>query len=456
MLALYAEFGKRRILDEKLHNELIICLIHGGNPAVTLMSADGTTFFTYLTVAAECGDMELVKKFLEEFREEFSEYDIKASLHGALAHKEQEIAEYLLRETEVVPDRDTVMEMFDIQMNDDCERKVLPLIAFLERCVDTGKFPLEEFVIPEILNCAIYAHNVAALEVLFDRRKDEFLPLLEQFTPDAKIIRAGRGKTQDIGEGVPPLAYAAIMERPGCLEVFLKYGANPNFMWNEMGGTLLHIVGHKGNTEMIELLINYHADPRIPNDRGVLALSRTKGRKARKCITDAIDHLNQLDGIHGEIPPLPHHDEDPFDSVAVHLQNPMGMSAAHAHAQFVGLGNDPTIVLSEGTSMNSFNSIMASDNDDQGTPLPPELQMQQPPPFANQHQQIVDIPGPGSMMSADHQFARTIQPVAQMQNVQSSTHETSAPINIPNEPVSNSVALAPNTFSQDGNIGSST
>ena len=405
MLSLYADFGKRKVLDEKLHDELMTCLEFRGNPAVTLMSADGMSFFTFLTVASECGDFELVKKFLTDYKEEFTPYDFEVSLQAALRNKNQDIGEYLLMNTDVIPDHETVMEMFDIQMNDEIERKVSPLRAFITRCIDTNKYATDKFFVPEILNRAIYANNVAALEVLFETKKDEFLPLLEQATPESKVIRAGRGKSQDIGEGVPPLAYAAVMERAGCLEVFLKAGANPNFICNEMGGTLLHIVGHKGNTEMIELLIEYEADPRITNERGVVALTRTKGRKARKCIVDTVERLNQRDGISTtEIPlpvnsshPGPHNDSNqintnnnnnPMDQFRRNLGPPMNLP--HHHSQFVGNLPD-SIVLSEGP-IGNFNNIMTADHRHHPLPSdlqqqmnhPPHPQMNHPPPFAQQ------------------------------------------------------------------------
>lgn len=296
MIRLFSEFGKRHVLDEKMHNELKMCLDHGGNPAVPLCDRDGVTFFTYLTVAAECGDMELVKIFITQYKEEFSEYDVQTALQAALANREQEIAEYLLKETTVHPTTEAVMELFDVQMNDEHKRKVLPLRAFLDLCLGE-RYPPASFFVPEVLNRCILAHNVAALELLFEREEAKFLPLLVCATPESKIIRAGRGKVQDIGEGVPPLTYAAVMERPECMEVFLKHGADPNFVWNDMGGSLLHIAGWKSNTELIELLLRYGADPRIPNEQGQTVLSRTKGRRARKAITDMIDQLNVQEGL---------------------------------------------------------------------------------------------------------------------------------------------------------------
>lgn len=374
LIQLFAQFGRRKILDEKLHNAIVVCLESGGNPSVPLASDDGFTFTNFLTIAAESGDMKLVEIFLTKFREEFTTYDIKTSLNGALRNREQEIADYILKETDVVPDYETLMEMLDVQMNDEAERKTLPLKTFIEKFIDTNKFPQEEFFKPEVLNRAICAHNVAACKVLFEQKKDEFLPLLEVATPDTKVIRAGRGKAQDIGEGVPPLVYAAVMESAGCLDVFLQAGANPNFVWNEMGGTLLHIVGQKGNTEMIDILISNNADPRIPNDRGVVPLTRTKGRKARKSIMDAVEQFNQLDGLHTGSIPLP--DTAGMDS---HLRQNMGIGPHSNLHHFVGM-QDPIVLPGDNAP---FNSIMAHDPESQTTPLPHE--------FSNYRAGVVDM-----------------------------------------------------------------
>jgi len=356
MMRLFSEFGKRHVLDEKMHNELKMCLDHGGNPAVPLCDRDGVTFFTYLTVAAECGDMELVQIFITQYREEFSAYDLETALQAALAHRQQEIAEYLLKETDVRPTNEAVMEMFDVQMNDEHKRKVLPLRAFLDLCLGE-RYPPANFFVPEILNRCIYAHNVAALELLFEQEEAKFLPLLVCATPESNNIRAGRGKVQDIGEGVPPLTYAAVMERTECMEVFLKHGANPNFVWNDMGGSLLHIAGWKSNTELIELLLRYGADPRIPNELGQTVLSRTKGRRARKAITDMTEQMNANDGIstapsslsHGGGVPMHHHH---------HHGVPSPMHGGPLPP--VGMHRDPFLhappPMNQGGSMHSFGS----------------------------------------------------------------------------------------------------
>jgi len=284
LIELYSNFGKRRVVEDKILNEVHECLRKGANPSVTI--SDGNSFFTYLSFAAERGVRKLVEKFLTEFESEFSDFDKKHALQAALRNREQEIAEMLILHNAPI-DRETILCLFDIHMNDESERKILPLKAVLAR-IEQGKLDANEFFIPEILNQAIYAHNIAALEFLFERYPDVVRPLLVQATPVVKkTIRAGRGKAQDIGEGVPPLAYAAMMERGECLEVFLRNGADPNFTCEEMGGTLLHIVGIKNNLELIQLLIEYNADPRITNSRGVTVLSRVKGRKARKHIRDA-------------------------------------------------------------------------------------------------------------------------------------------------------------------------
>jgi len=417
LLSLYAEFGIRKVIDQKLHDDILFCLKHNGNPAVTLMSPDGTSFFTYLTVASECGDEELVKKFLTEYREEFSDYDIAISLKGALQNRQQEIAEYLLLNTEVKPDQETIMEMFDIQMSDESESKIKPLRAFITNCLDAGRFPEEEFYIPDILNRCIYAHNVAALRVLFETKKDRFLPLTEIATPDTKVIKAGRAKSNDIGEGVPPLAYAAVMERGECLEVMLANGANPNFICNDMGGTLLHIVGFKGNTELIELLIEHDADPRIPNDKNVLPLTKTKGRKARKCITDAIQRLNDRDGIVSEdsMPPMPHHHHHPhhhqppqqhgMDGTPPMRNNGMGMDPNNQFSSISSSLQEP-IVLSEGTTIDpSFNSLISGDSDNM------VHQMAQPPPFNPNGAGHLPLAGQNQPNSSNHHSPGSYVPV---------------------------------------------
>ena len=294
LLELFHSFGKRKVIDDKLHDEILDCLKRGANPAVTLSSPDESSFYSFLTVAAECGDMKLVKHLLETYPSEFSDFDKSHALHTALRCREQEIAELLIKENTPI-NREMVMEMFDIKMNDDLDRKTLPLSALLTK-IDEGKFPPQDLFLPELLNRAIYADNVAALKLLFSQRNADVLPLLEQATPVNRTIRAGRGKTNDIGDGVPPLTYAAIMERTDCLEVFLEGNGDPNFICNEMGGTLLHIAGDKGNCELIELLLEYNADPRIINSRGLTVISRTRGRKARKFVRDAINRFEKREG----------------------------------------------------------------------------------------------------------------------------------------------------------------
>merc|ERR1712137_705491 len=368
MIRLFAEFGKRHVLDEKMHNELKMCLDHGGNPAVLLSSRDGLSFFTYLTVAAECGDMELVKIFLTHYKDEFTEYDFQVSLEAALRKRQQEIADFILRNTPVTPTNEAVMEMCDVHMNDELKRKILPLQAFLDVCLGE-RFPVHDFYVPEILNRCIYAHNVAALQLLFERAEVHFLPLLTQATPESNIIRAGRGKSQDIGEGVPPLTYAAVMERTECLEVFLQHGADPNFVWNDMGGSLLHIAAHKGNMDMIELLVQAGADPRIPNDLGATVLSRTRGIKARKLITDTMIQLDEADGIirpsvPSSLPPSsqgvgpmgyhPHAGGPPSMGMPMHLHSPGRVSPGGVNSY----GNTPVVLPSDPTAgMSSSHSL---------------------------------------------------------------------------------------------------
>merc|ERR1712137_171183 len=345
MIRLFAEFGKRHVLDEKMHNELKMCLDHGGNPAVLLSSRDGLSFFTYLTVAAECGDMELVQIFLTHYKDEFTEYDFQVSLEAALRKREQEIAEYILRNTSVKPTNEAVMEMCDVHMNDELKRKTLPLQAFLDVCLG-DRFNPQDFYVPEILNRCIYANNVAALQLIFERAQEQFLPLLAQATPESNSIRAGRGKSQDIGEGVPPLTYAAVMERTECLEVFLSHGADPNFVWNDMGGSLLHIAAWKSNMEMIEALIKAGADPRITNDTGASVLSRTKGLKARKLISDTMDHLDKEEGI---IRQPPTHNAMPMSHASPTA--PLGGVPMHMRpAPVNSYGNTPVVLPSDPTA----------------------------------------------------------------------------------------------------------
>lgn len=305
LIEVYHEFGLRRVVDQKLYQGVKECLEKGANPAVTLPGADGTSFFTILSVAAEKGVDSLVKELLSpSFRSEFSDFDRRHALQSALRSRQQEIAELLIRDGAPI-DRETLMLIFDVQMSDESERKVAPLKALLER-VDQGLFPAEEFYLPELINRAIYADNVAALKLLFKTKPEIMAELLIKASPiQNTTIRPGRGKAQDIGEGVPPLAFAAVMERGEVLETFLKFNADPNFKWDDMGGTLLHIVGFKNNCELIELLINYNADPRIPNSRGITVLSRTKGRKARKFIRDAMTKWDRLEKSHFEGTLLP-------------------------------------------------------------------------------------------------------------------------------------------------------
>jgi len=294
LIEVYQDYGQRRVVDEKLTAGVKECLEKRGNPAVTLSSADGANFFTILTVAAEKGVDKLVKFLVENFMHEFSEFDKKHALQAALRAREQEIAELLIQKGANV-DRETLMLIFDVQMNDESKRKTLPLRAIIER-IDAGTYPAENLYRPEILNRAIYADNLAALELLLQEKPNEVSPLLEIASPvQQNTIRAGRSKAQDIGEGVPPLAFAAVLERGECLEILLKHGADPNFKCDDMGGTLLHIVGFKNNYELIELLIERGADPRIPNSRGITVLSRTKGRKARKYIRDACNKFERLE-----------------------------------------------------------------------------------------------------------------------------------------------------------------
>jgi cytohesin len=72
---------------------------------------------------------------------------------------------------------------------------------------------------------------------------------------------------QDV-DGSTPLHVATQYGYPDVVELLLEYGADPYVKDNKYGWTPLHYAAWNGSVEVAKLLLEYGADPNVRNDDG--------------------------------------------------------------------------------------------------------------------------------------------------------------------------------------------
>ena len=80
---------------------------------------------------------------------------------------------------------------------------------------------------------------------------------------------------QELSTGNSLLIYSAQYNLKSLVELLLLKGGDPNIQ-NNFGNTALHIAFKNDNVFIINLLLEYKADQKIPNNNGLLPWQMTK------------------------------------------------------------------------------------------------------------------------------------------------------------------------------------
>ena len=110
---------------------------------------------------------------------------------------------------------------------------------------------------------------------------------------DAVKTLLEHGSSVDFGQddGWTPLMGATYNSKKLVVKTLLKHGANINAATIDTGDTALHFAVQQFNRDIVTLLLENGADPRIENKSGSTALDLTKNNRVKMMIRDKLNSM---------------------------------------------------------------------------------------------------------------------------------------------------------------------
>ena len=149
-------------------------------------------------------------------------------------------------------------------------------------CV-VGTYTHSGYITP--LQVSAQCGNSDAVQILLDKGADPDKAELDEYGPlhmaalmgykdvVKMLLDAGANPNKEAGEGNTALLVAAEKECKEVAKVLLEGGADPNVAQVDNGRwTALHHAAYEGDIEMVQLLVDYGADPDAEDENGETAL----------------------------------------------------------------------------------------------------------------------------------------------------------------------------------------